>query len=67
MNNADLIVATLKANGITRGFGIPIANVRSIEDMRERDHLAVTLSRRMRTLNRLNASDRDRTVMTLSS
>jgi acetolactate synthase-1/2/3 large subunit len=27
MNNADLIVATLKANGITRGFGIPSGNV----------------------------------------
>ena len=27
MNNADLIVATLEANGITRGFGIPSGNV----------------------------------------
>jgi acetolactate synthase-1/2/3 large subunit len=27
MNNADLIVATLKANGISRGFGIPSGNV----------------------------------------
>src|SRR5438045_5731441 len=27
MNNADLIVATLKANAITRGFGIPSGNV----------------------------------------
>jgi thiamine pyrophosphate-dependent acetolactate synthase large subunit-like protein len=27
MNNADLIVATLKANGIDRGFGIPSGNV----------------------------------------
>jgi acetolactate synthase-1/2/3 large subunit len=27
MNNADLIVATLKRNGITRGFGIPSGNV----------------------------------------
>ncbi|HEY7245324.1 MAG TPA: thiamine pyrophosphate-binding protein [Xanthobacteraceae bacterium] len=27
MNNADLIVATLKTNGITRGFGIPSGNV----------------------------------------
>jgi acetolactate synthase-1/2/3 large subunit len=27
MNNAELIVATLKANGITRGFGIPSGNV----------------------------------------
>jgi acetolactate synthase-1/2/3 large subunit len=27
MNNADLIVATLKANGIRRGFGIPSGNV----------------------------------------
>ncbi len=27
MNNSDLIVATLKANGILRGFGIPSGNV----------------------------------------
>src|SRR5690349_14680462 len=27
MNNADLIVAMLKANGIVRGFGIPSGNV----------------------------------------
>src|SRR5436309_9158734 len=27
MNNADLIVATLKANGVKRGFGIPSGNV----------------------------------------
>jgi acetolactate synthase I/II/III large subunit len=27
MNNADLIVATLKANGVHRGFGIPSGNV----------------------------------------
>src|ERR1700758_1773017 len=27
MNNADLIVATLRANGIPRGFGIPSGNV----------------------------------------
>src|SRR2546422_10085414 len=27
MNNADLIVATLKAAGIQRGFGIPSGNV----------------------------------------
>src|SRR2546429_6699431 len=27
MNNADLIVAMLKANGITHGFGIPSGNV----------------------------------------
>src|SRR3981189_126863 len=27
MNNADLIVATLKANAIPRGFGIPSGNV----------------------------------------
>ena len=27
MNNADLIVATLKAAGIDRGFGIPSGNV----------------------------------------
>src|ERR687896_1168864 len=27
MNNADLIVATLKAAGVTRGFGVPSGNV----------------------------------------
>ena len=27
MNNADLIVATLKSAGIARGFGIPSGNV----------------------------------------
>src|SRR5882762_5325801 len=27
MNNADLIVATLKAAGVVRGFGIPSGNV----------------------------------------
>src|ERR1700676_2032777 len=27
MNNTDLIVATLKANGVSRGFGIPSGNV----------------------------------------
>jgi acetolactate synthase-1/2/3 large subunit len=27
MNNADLIVATLAANGIARGFGVPSGNV----------------------------------------
>src|SRR6202048_4856454 len=27
MNNADLIVATLKANGVSRGFGIPSGKV----------------------------------------
>src|SRR5499433_1676446 len=27
MNNADLIIATLKANGVVRGFGIPSGNV----------------------------------------
>src|ERR1700745_503366 len=27
MNNADLIIATLKANGVTRGFGIPSGNL----------------------------------------
>src|SRR5579872_6866116 len=36
MNNADLIVATLKAAGITRGFGIPSGNVLPlIEAMRQ--------------------------------
>jgi acetolactate synthase I/II/III large subunit len=27
MNNADLIITTLKANGVSRGFGIPSGNV----------------------------------------
>src|SRR5579864_1231947 len=36
MNNADLIVATLKAAGIARGFGIPSGNVLPlIEAMRQ--------------------------------
>jgi acetolactate synthase-1/2/3 large subunit len=36
MNNADLIVATLKANGIARGFGIPSGNVLALmEAMRK--------------------------------
>src|SRR5246127_2141576 len=36
MNNADLIVATLKAAGIDRGFGIPSGNVLPlIEAMRK--------------------------------
>jgi len=36
MNNADLIIATLKANGVTRGFGIPSGNVLPlIEAMRQ--------------------------------
>jgi acetolactate synthase-1/2/3 large subunit len=36
MNNADLIVATLKAAGIDRGFGIPSGNVLPLmEAMRE--------------------------------
>ena len=38
MNNADLIVATLKAAGIDRGFGIPSGNVLPLmEAMREGD------------------------------
>jgi acetolactate synthase-1/2/3 large subunit len=32
MNNADLIVATLKAAGISRGFGIPSGNVLPLMD-----------------------------------
>src|SRR5437667_8619212 len=32
MNNADLIVATLKAAGIHRGFGIPSGNVLPLLD-----------------------------------
>ena len=32
MNNADLIVATLRAAGITRGFGIPSGNVLPLMD-----------------------------------
>src|SRR5688572_31652866 len=32
MNNADLIVATLKAAGIERGFGVPSGNVLPLMD-----------------------------------
>jgi len=34
MNNADLIIATLKANGVTRGFGIPSGNVLPLMEVR---------------------------------
>ena len=34
MNNADLIVATLKAAGIDRGFGIPSGNVLPLGEAR---------------------------------
>jgi len=34
MNNADLIIATLKANGVTRGFGIPSGNVLPLMEAR---------------------------------
>ncbi len=36
MNNADLIVATLRAAGITRGFGIPSGNVLPVMDAMRR-------------------------------
>src|SRR5579872_110840 len=36
MNNADLIVATLKAAGIHRGFGIPSGNVLPLMDAMRR-------------------------------
>src|ERR1700749_2452972 len=36
MNNADLIVATLRAGGITRGFGIPSGNVLPLMDAMRR-------------------------------
>jgi acetolactate synthase-1/2/3 large subunit len=36
MNNADLIVATLKAAGISRGFGIPSGNVLPLMDAMRR-------------------------------
>jgi acetolactate synthase-1/2/3 large subunit len=36
MNNADLIVATLRAAGITRGFGIPSGNVLPLMDAMRR-------------------------------
>jgi hypothetical protein len=36
MNNADLIVATLKAAGIDRGFGIPSGNVLPLMDAMRR-------------------------------
>jgi len=32
MNNADLIVATLRAAGITHGFGVPSGNVLPLMD-----------------------------------
>src|SRR5258705_149524 len=39
MNNADLIVATLKAAGIRRGFGIPSGNVLPLMDAKGRGGL----------------------------
>src|SRR3984885_12274432 len=43
MNNADLIVATLRAAGITRGFGIPSGNVLPLMDAMRRGGVDVVL------------------------
>jgi acetolactate synthase I/II/III large subunit len=44
MNNADLIVATLKAAGIRRGFGIPSGNVLPLMDAMRRGGLDFVLT-----------------------
>src|SRR3954464_15717103 len=44
MNNADLIVATLKAAGIRRGFGIPSGNVLPLMDAMRRGGLEFVLT-----------------------
>src|ERR1700754_158317 len=44
MNNADLIVATLKAAGIRRGFGIPTGNVLPLMDAMRRGGLDFVLT-----------------------
>lgn len=44
MNNADLIVATLKAAGIERGFGIPSGNVLPLMDAMRRGGLEFVLT-----------------------
>src|SRR4051794_21294365 len=44
MNNADLIVATLRANGITRGFGIPSGNVLPLMEAMRRGGIEFVLT-----------------------
>ena len=44
MNNADLIVATLKANGVTRGFGSPSGNVLPFMEAMRKGGLDLTTS-----------------------
>src|ERR1700760_2927821 len=44
MNNADLIVATLRAAGITRGFGIPSGNVLPLIDAMRRGGIEFLLT-----------------------
>ncbi len=44
MNNADLIVATLRAAGIARGFGIPSGNVLPLMDAMRRGGVAFVLT-----------------------
>src|SRR5499433_3214570 len=44
MNNADLIVATLKANGIARGFGIPSGNVLPLMEAMRKGGVAFVLT-----------------------
>src|SRR4029450_3657473 len=44
MNNADLIVATLKAAGIQRGFGIPSGNVLPLMEAMRRGGLDFVLT-----------------------
>src|SRR3984957_16654522 len=44
MNNADLIVATLKSAGITRGFGIPSGNVRPLMEAMRRGGVEFVLT-----------------------
>ena len=44
MNNADLIVATLKAAGIRHGFGIPSGNVLPLMDAMRRGGVEVVLT-----------------------
>jgi acetolactate synthase I/II/III large subunit len=44
MNNADLIVATLKATGIERGFGIPSGNVLPLMEAMRKGGIAFVLT-----------------------
>ena len=44
MNNADLIVATLKAAGIARGFGIPSGNVLPLMEAMRKGGVAFVLT-----------------------